>query len=167
VTRPTIDIGMGSEHLFIRAIDQAGNVEAVPAHAIWSIDPPSPIVPASLTGTYKVGHVLTCDGGQWPTPLLTPIEKKWWRDETNSTLVIATGDTHTVTRDDVGKRMYCDITLYRSPFQSGFMGFAVWTARIPSRAPQLPASPACGTSEPRRHRTRAPMCGSTARAASA
>jgi hypothetical protein len=150
LTRPTLSIGMGGEHLFIRAIDQAGNVEPVPAHAIWSIDPPSAIVPASVTGTYKVGQVLTCDGGQWPTPLMTPSRKEWLRDEAAlmKTIVVATGDTYTVTPDDVGKTMYCSVTLYESGASSGFMGFVAWTPRIPERAAQLPASPACGTSEP-------------------
>src|SRR5262249_47165154 len=56
VVRPTIGIGLGGEHLFVRAINQYGAIETTPAHAVWSIEPPDPIVPASETGIYKVGQ---------------------------------------------------------------------------------------------------------------
>jgi hypothetical protein len=141
VTRPTLPTGIGGEHLFIRATDLAGNVEQTPAHTFWSIDSPKAVVPASETGVYKVGQQLTCDGGQWPTALLTPLRKEFHRNNETSTATVGTGDTYTVTPADVGSQIHCEIDLYDSPFG---WHYTTQTNELPARYQHLPSGPHCG-----------------------
>lgn len=96
---------------------------ALPAAAsaqvpLWGLERPK------ITGVFAVGQTLNCSDGRWQYAL-TAKSKRWTRDGTT----IGTGDTYTVNAADMGKELYCEITVTSA--EAGTMSalsdpFATW-----------------------------------------
>ncbi|MCX5129889.1 hypothetical protein [Streptomyces sp. NBC_00347] len=77
---------------------------------------PKPTKAPSVTGTAKVGSVLTANRGTW-TPAPTSYAYRWYAD--GKLITGATGTTFTLTGAQLGKRITLRVTAYRTGHLSG------------------------------------------------
>ncbi len=78
------------------AVSSAGVVAAAPANRL----------PPALSGTGRLGSVLTCGDGEWDGSY--PITRRWLRDV--APIAGETGMTYTVRVADLGEPLYCETT---------------------------------------------------------
>jgi hypothetical protein len=109
---PVTSMADGSHLMVARAEDAAGNV-SVDSSRTFVVDNKPPTVGAvSLTGVAREAEVMQCTAdvqGQSPT-----VSHRWLRarsDGSGQTVVAgATGTTYTLTAEDVGKKLVCEVT---------------------------------------------------------
>lgn len=115
------NLAAGSHHFEARTVNEEGTVDPTPALRDWVVDPSGPLAKPRVSGSPRIGQVLSVSHGVWGGSEPTSYSYQWYRCQSSDPAKFgscqaisgATGANYRLSQADQGKHLVAQVTATR------------------------------------------------------